>query len=96
MDRLAGMSATVLQFPERRGACRRTDLSSLSPRGSLEAAIEAAIALLDAIDPEADAEGGDEDLEPSLASPEHVMDQRVWCRGADGDLEQEGGPSVST
>jgi hypothetical protein len=96
MDRLAVMPATILQFPERRSEGRRTHLSSLSPRGALEAAIEAAIALLDAIDPDTELEGGDADLEPSLASPEHVMDQRVWCRGADGDLEDEGAARVST
>lgn len=64
----------------------------LTTRQRLEAAVEAAIAALDAFD-------GDPDLEPSLGSPEPgygrrrrtkgTLDQRLWSAGDRGEAGEE-------
>ena len=63
------------------------DTDTLALRRRLEAAIEAAIALLDRLDaPGEDLE--DEGLwEPWLAAPEGHPCQIPWCRGVDDDRE---------
>ncbi len=51
-----------------------------------ESLIEQAIAILDAIDGDADLEDGGEG-EPSLASPIGGESQIIWCAGADDDRD---------
>ena len=62
-------------------------LSGEGRNGCPEAAIEAAIALLDRIDAPAEDREDEGDWEPWLAAPEGHPQQLRWCCGADDDRE---------
>ena len=61
------------------------DLARMRER--LEAAIEAAISLLDRLDAPHEDREPDADWEPWLATPEGHERQLPWCRGCDDDRE---------
>ena len=70
---------------------------ALTTRERLELAIQKAIDLLDRHDAETEdmeeddaAEDGGDD-EPSLGAPENHHVHGLWCRGGDGDLEDDDG-----
>lgn len=55
-------------------------------RQQIEDAIERLIAMLDALDGDADLEDG-ADAEPSLGAPDGHDSQLIWLRGSDTDQE---------
>ena len=65
---------------------------ALDLRHQLEAAIEAAIAVLDRLDAPVEDREPDADWEPWLAAPEDHPCQLHWCRGCDDDREHEDRP----
>ncbi len=73
-------------FAAQAGHSRDTD--TLALRRRLEAAIEAAIALLDRLDAPGEDLEDEGDWEPWLAAPEGRVCQLCWARGADDDREQ--------
>ena len=82
----------LARFPARReprasAGADQASAWSLDQRRRLEAAIEAAIDLLDRLDAPAEDLEDEGDWEPWLASPENCGHQLCWARGTDDDRE---------